>query len=84
MDNLQIITGIYFRSPGEKSLEKELTVFQNTTTSLDFRTYEFTHKDFKSTLKKVAENDVNIRIIIEDKKYKQYANTLKELVRYFS
>jgi len=47
-------------------------------------TYEFTHKDFKTALKKLAENDVNIRIIVEDKKYQQYKNTLKNLISEFS
>jgi hypothetical protein len=51
---------------------------------LDLRTYEFTHKEFKTTLKKLAESDVHIRIIVEDKKFQQYQNTLKVLSQYFS
>ncbi len=83
LENLQNIQGSFFRSPGE-SLDKELTTFKNAKRSLDLRTYEFTQKDFKSALKKLAENDVNIRIIVENNKYKQYQNTLKELSQYFS
>jgi len=83
LGNLQNISWSFFRSPGE-SLAKELANFNATKQNLDLRTYEFTQKDFKTTLKKLAENKVNIRIIVENNKYKQYQNTLKELIRYFS
>jgi len=83
LSNIQPISWLVFRSPGE-SFQKELSAFQNTKKTLDLRTYEFTHKEFKTTLKNLAENDVKIRIIVEDQKYKQYQNTLRELVRYFS
>lgn len=83
LENIQNITGVFFRSPGE-SLEKELTDFSSTQKTLDLRTYEFTHKDFKNTIKNLAENNVNIRIIIEDNKYQQFQNTLKVLGQDFS
>jgi acetolactate synthase small subunit len=83
LENIQNVTGIYFRSPGE-SLEKELADFNSTQNTLDLRTYEFTHKDFKNTLKNLAENDVNIRIVVEDNKYKQFQNTLRVLSQDFS
>lgn len=83
LSNLQNIQGEFFRSPGE-SLDKELTAFSAAKIGLDLRTYEFTHKDFKTLLKKLAANGVNIRIIVEDKKFQQYQNTLKELSQYFS
>ncbi len=83
LECIKNITGEFFRSPGE-SFKKEFTLFNTTTTSLDLRTYEFTHKDFKSALKKMASSDVDIRIIVENNKYKQYQNTLKELQKYFS
>jgi hypothetical protein len=81
--NIQNITGIFFRSPGE-SLDRELANFSATEQKLDLWTYEFTQKDFKSALKKLAENNVDIRIIVENNKYQQYQNTLKELTIYFS
>lgn len=83
LNKLQNISWSFFRSPGE-SLEKELASFSSTRQNLDLRTYEFTHKQFTSTLKKLAENGVNIRIIVEDKKFQQYQNTLKVLSQYFS
>lgn len=83
LEDIQNISGSFFRSPGE-SLEKELTTFNGAATSLDLRTYEFTHKDFKTALKNLAQNDVNVRIIIEDNKYKQFQNTLKVLNQDFS
>ncbi|MEI6117903.1 MAG: hypothetical protein WCP92_01255 [bacterium] len=51
---------------------------------MDLRTYEFTQKDFKTTLKKLAVSGVNIRIIVEDKKFQQFQNTLKVLSQEFS
>lgn len=83
LNNLQNISWSFFRSPGE-SLAKELSSFSSTKQNLDLRTYEFTHKEFKTTLKKLAESDVHIRIIVEDKKFQQYQNTLKVLSQYFS
>lgn len=78
MNDIQQIRGVFFRSPGE-SLSKELENFWKTQQNLDLRTYEFTHKDFKNALKALANNNVNVRIIIEDQKFKQYQNTLKVL-----
>ncbi len=83
MKDIQNITGDFFRSPGE-SLSKELSAFQKTTTSLDLWTYEFTQKDVKYVLKNLLSSGVNIRIIVENNKYKQFQNTLKELQKYFS
>ncbi len=83
LSNLQDIQGEFYRSP-EESLQKELIAFKWTRTALDLRTYEFTQKDFKTLLKGVTSNGVSIRIIVEDKKFQQYQNTLKELQKYFS
>lgn len=83
LTKLQNISWFFFRSPGE-SLSKELSSFGAANQSLDLRTYEFTHKDFKNALKKLAEKGVNIRIIVEDKKFQQYQNTFKVLSQYFS
>lgn len=83
LTKLQNINWVFFRSPGE-SLRKELSSFWSAKQNLDLRTYEFTQKDFKSSLKKLAENGVYIRIIVEDKKFQQFQNTLKVLSQYFS
>ena len=83
LTKLQNISWFFFRSPGE-SLSKELANFNTTKQNLDLRTYEFTQKDFKTTLKKLAASGVNIRIIVEDKKFQQFQNTLKVLSQYFS
>jgi len=83
LTNIQNISGAFFRSPGE-SLSRELASFSTTQHNLDLRTYEFTEKDFKTTLEKLAQNKVNIRIIVEDNKFQQYRNTLKVLSQDFS
>lgn len=79
----QNINWFFYRSPGE-SLSKELASFSSTKQSLDLRTYEFTQKDFKTTIKSLAEKDVNVRIIVEDNKFQQFQNTLKVLNQEFS
>lgn len=81
--NIQDISWSFFRSPGE-SLAKELESFNSAQHTLDIWTYEFTQKDFKTTIKKIAEKGVNIRIIVEDKKFQQFQNTLKVLSQDFS
>ncbi len=83
LNKIQDIKGSFFRSPSE-SFSKELAAFKGAKNTLDLRTYEFTQKDFKSALKKLPSNGVNIRIIVEDRKFQQYQNTLKELQKYFS
>ncbi len=83
LHTLQNISWLFFRSPGE-SFHQELTSFSSTQQNLDLRTYEFTQKDFKTTLKKLARSGVDIRIIVEDKKYQQFQNTLKVLNQEFS
>jgi len=83
LTKFQDISWSFFRSPGE-SLIKELNSFNSTQQNLDLRTYEFTQKDFKTSLKTLAEKGVNVRIIIEDKKFQQYQNTLKVLSQHYS
>lgn len=83
LTKLQNISWFFYRSPGE-SLSKELAAFNSTKTELDLRTYEFTQKDFKTILKKLSSSDVNIKIIIEDRKFQQFQNTLKVLSQYYS
>jgi hypothetical protein len=83
LTKLQNISGSFFRSPGE-SLFRELSSFSATKQNLDVRTYEFTQKDFKTLMKNLAESGVNIRIIVEDKKFKQFQNTLKVVSQEFS
>lgn len=83
LTKLQNISWSFFRSPGE-SLNRELSSFSASEHNVDLWTYEFTKKDFKTTLKKLAASGVNIRIIVEDKKFQQFQNTLKVLSQYYS
>ncbi len=83
LNALQNISGAFFRSP-EGSLARELQSFAGTQKDLDLRTYDFTQKDFKILLRQLAEKGVNIRIIVEDKKFQQFKNTLKVLNQYYS
>ncbi|MCX6824934.1 MAG: phospholipase D-like domain-containing protein [candidate division SR1 bacterium] len=83
LTKIQNISGLFFRSPGE-SLDREVSVFKSTQHNLDLRTYDFTHKQFKSTLSALGASGVNVRIIVEDNKFQQFQNTLKVLSQYFS
>lgn len=83
LTKLQNISWLFYRSPGE-SFSRELASFSATKHTIDLRTYEFTQKDFKTTLKKLAASGVHIRIIVEDNKFQQFQNTLKVLSQYYS
>ena len=83
LTKLQDVTWSFFRSPGE-SLNKELNAFMSAHHTIDLRTYEFTQKDFKTTLKNLAASGVHIGIIVEDNKFQQFQNTLKVLSQDFS
>lgn len=83
LENISHITGIFFRSPGD-SLATELQYFNKSTNIIDLRTYECTQKDFISLFQKLANSWVQVRIIVENNKFKQYQNTLKVLQQKFS
>ena len=57
---------------------------QSTKDILYLQTYDFTHKGFRSLLKKLAMHWTDIRIMQENKKYKQYADTYKQVVNFFT
>jgi len=51
---------------------------------LYLETYEFTEKRIKAKFKELLDNKVDIRLIMENKKYVQYQNTYKQIQNYFS
>lgn len=85
IDNLswiENISGIIYSSPW--NIEQTLWIFKQAKNNISIETYEFTEKRFKTLFKELLEKDVNIRLIIEDKKYQQFKNTFKEIQNLFS
>jgi predicted transcriptional regulator len=61
-----------------------LDIFGKAKTTLYLQTYEFTEKRIRALFKQLLENDVDIKLIMEDKKYQQFKNTFKEIQNLFS
>lgn len=56
----------------------------NINSFLKVQTYEFTEKRLRSKFKELLEKWVDIKLIMEDKKYQQFKNTWKEVQNYLS
>ncbi|AHB41208.1 hypothetical protein P148_SR1C00001G0413 [candidate division SR1 bacterium RAAC1_SR1_1] len=82
LSGIEIISGIIYSSPG--SMDQTLGIFQQAKNSLSIQTYEFTEKRFKTLLKELLENNIDIKLVMEDKKYQQFKNTFKEIQNLFS
>ncbi|PZM87035.1 MAG: hypothetical protein DLD55_03455 [candidate division SR1 bacterium] len=82
-DRLENITGKLVQMPNPAFLA-EYQAFLENSPKIDLQTYEFTQKELKKQLKKLAQSGVKIRIMIENQKYQQFKNSYKELQNYFS
>lgn len=82
-ERLGNITWTIVQMPNPKYLKSYESSLENSST-IDLQTYEFTEKHLRAKLKNLAEQGVNIRIMIENKKYQQFKNTYKELLEIFS
>lgn len=79
---IQNITWKIFVSPTDIGFI--LDIFGKAKTNLYLQTYEFTEKRIRALFKQLLENNVNIKLIMEDKKYQQFKNTFKEIQSLFS
>lgn len=79
---IEDITWILYISPG--SLEQILFLFKKAKYNISLQTYEFTEKRFKSLFNQLLQENVDIRIIMENRKYQQFKNTFKDIQNYFS
>jgi phosphatidylserine/phosphatidylglycerophosphate/cardiolipin synthase-like enzyme len=57
---------------------------ESTKQNLYVEIYDITRKEIKKTLKQLAEKGVDIKISMENKKYKQYSDTFGQLKNYLS
>jgi len=63
---------------------KFLSFLTHTKDILYIQTYDFTHKKVRALLKKLALWWTDVRIMQENKKYQQYADTYKQVVDFFT
>jgi cardiolipin synthase len=64
--------------------QKLLSLLGNTKDILYVQTYDFTHKKVRELLKKLVLGWTDVRIMQENKKYQQYADTYKQVVDFFA
>ncbi len=79
---IENISGTFSSAPG--NIKSILWFFQQAKTGISLEIYEFTEKDFKQAVKELLEKNVNIKLIMEDKKYQQFKNTFKDIQNSFS
>ncbi len=82
-DQLENITGELYTSPFGvwDAYKKKL---DTTSGRVYLQTYDFTEKKMKIALRDLADEWVDIRMIIENHKYKQYKDTFTSIGNYFS
>ncbi len=87
INKLQNISWYLIISPNSKNFDLRTNYIKSISNSnnwyLYWRIYQITYKKAKTFLKKLGEN-IKIKLILEDKKYKQYYNDFKKLSEYFS
>lgn len=83
-DSLENVTGDLYITPDEDFANKYSELLWKNTKNLQIQTYEFTEKRIKERFKELLETGVNISLIMENKKYKQFKNTWKEIQNRFS
>jgi len=83
VDQLEDISGELWISPyGTEHRLRRL--MQWTEDILYIQTYDFTHRDFRSLMKNLWLGWTDVRIMQENKKYRQYADTYQQVVNFFS
>lgn len=83
VDQLEDVSGELWISPYGTE-QKFFSLVGNTKDILYLQTYDFTHKKIRELLKKLALGWVDVRIMQENKKFQQYADTYQQVVDYFS
>ncbi len=83
LQNIENVTWKLYYSP-DNSWWAFYESFSNIETSLKLQTYEFTEKNIKSKLKELLEKWVDVKVIMENYKYKQFQNTWKQIAEYFT
>lgn len=80
--NIENITWILIQTP--MKIQNYLNLLDGLDNFLYLWIYEFTNPSIKSYLKKLAEQWMPIRIIVENYKYQQYRNTMTQLKSFFT
>ena len=82
--SLQSISGEMLKGPSFDTYQKYQTFLSAPTSSLKFQTYEYPHQMFRDTFTSLLASWTPIQLIIEDQKYQQFSNPLRQLETEFS
>lgn len=82
--NLQNITGEVLIWPSPELYQRYQSFFSIPSTSFKFQTYEYPNQFFRDSFQQFSASWANIQLIIEDQKYQQFSNPLKQLQSDFS
>lgn len=82
IQNIENISWILIQTP--TNIQNYLSLLKNIDNLLYLWIYEFTNPSIKSYLKKLADEWVPMKIIVENYKYQQYRNTMTQLKTYFT
>lgn len=82
IQNIENISWILIQTP--TNIQNYLSLLGNIDNLLYLWIYEFTNPSIKSYLKKLADEWVPMKIIVENYKYQQYRNTMTQLKTYFT
>lgn len=83
LNKIENITWKLYYSPGN-SWDTFYNDLSSTQEKLMIQTYEFTKKEIKSKIKDLLNKWVDVKLIMEDRKYQQFQNTWKQVEEYFS
>jgi len=83
LKNIENVTWDLYVSPDNSRLAFYESI-SNIEQSLRLQTYDFTKKELKYKFKELLEKWVNIKLIMENYKYKQFKNVWKEIAQYFT
>ena len=81
---MQNVSGIFLQGPQESLYQMYQDFLSQTSENLQLETYEFTSPFFKDQFKYLLHQGKKIQVIIEDQKYQQYSNPIKQLESDFS
>ena len=84
LPQVQNVSGVFLQGPQEILYQKYQDFLSQTSENLQLETYEFTSSFFKDQFKQLLHQGKKIQIIIEDQKYQQYSNPIKQLESDFS
>lgn len=84
LNNLQDISWLFLQGPSPQLYQSYQTFLDKTQDKIYIQTYEFSNPYFKSAFLSLLDQGKTIQVIIEDKKFQQYGDPIKQLEAFFS